>query len=73
MVVPNLNNMAWFGINITYTPNKEFIGVDIIQFVIQDRWGTFSDVVTLTMVVMMHKCENGGQCLSKKKNKQADF
>ena len=64
-MVPNLESMAWFGRNVSYTPHKEFIGVDTIQFVMQDRWGTFSDVVTLRMVVMENKCQNGGKCQSK--------
>ena len=58
--------MAWFGMNVSYTPQTEYIGVDTIQFVLQDRWGTFSDVVTLKMVVMESKCQNGGLCTSKK-------
>ena len=64
-MVPNLDNMAWLGSNITYTPHPEFIGIDMLQLVIQDRWGTFSDVVTIKMVVMENKCQNGGQCESK--------
>lgn len=53
------------GVYISYTNNEpSFVGIDSIKIVAQDETGTFSDVVTVTVVVMENKCQHG-YCISK--------
>ncbi|XP_053401006.1 uncharacterized protein LOC123523226 isoform X2 [Mercenaria mercenaria] len=50
----------WKGIYINYTrADTSFIGLDTIKIVAQDEAGAFSDVVSITLVIMENKCRHG--------------
>jgi hypothetical protein len=58
-------DVEWTGIYINYTQeNTSFIGIDTVKIVAMDESGTFSDVVSVTLVVMENKCQHG-HCKSK--------
>lgn len=57
--------MDWVGYNVVYMYNGTFVGIETIKLVAQDNMTVFSDVVTISLVVMENKCENGGVCKSK--------
>ena len=57
--------MDWQARHIKYTPTLLFTGTDTIKIVGQDDTGLFSDVITLTVVMMEHPCQNDGVCESK--------
>lgn len=44
--------------------NESFVGIDKIIMVAKDSNGTFSDVITVTVVIMENKCVHGS-CKSK--------
>ncbi|XP_060596420.1 uncharacterized protein LOC132750448 [Ruditapes philippinarum] len=56
----NPTNVEWKGVYINYTQdNTSFIGIDTIKIVAMDESGTYSDVVSLTLVVMENNCQHG--------------
>lgn len=51
---------AWKSARITYSLiNDSFFGIDRIKVAAMDSNGTFSDVITVTVVVMENKCIHG--------------
>ncbi|XP_053400990.1 uncharacterized protein LOC123541000 [Mercenaria mercenaria] len=63
-VISKPSTAEWKGVSINYTQeNTSFIGLDTIKVVAQDENGIFSDVVSVTLVVMENKCQHG-QCKS---------
>ena len=64
-VPADLNTMSWKGLRITYNVTPEYYGQEIIKLVGYDSSGTYSDVVTVNLVIMKDTCLNEGVCASK--------
>ena len=60
--------MAWILAHITYTQRTTYSGVDTIQIVVQDSVGTYSDVITIKIIMMEMPCLHGGECLGRFKD-----
>lgn len=61
-IVSNLAAMDWQSKTLVYHQNANFTGT--IKVVAEDSSGTFSDVLTIQIAVVINKCQNGGVCTS---------
>ena len=55
--------MIWILSKLEYTQNTTFSGIDTIQLVVQDSGVTYSDPITIKVVMMQMPCLHGGECL----------
>lgn len=59
------DSTLWHGYYINYTLlDTNYTGIDSMKLVAQDGSGTYSDVISVVMVIMEEKCLNGGKCKS---------
>lgn len=57
------SRMSWVLSSIRYEQTSSFSGIDKIQIVIQDSEDMYSDLVTISIVVMQMPCLHGGGCM----------
>ena len=57
------HKMTWVLAHVSYVQGTAYTGIDSIQMVVQDSLGTYSDPVTLKLVIMEMPCLHGGECI----------
>ncbi|KAK6192291.1 hypothetical protein SNE40_003784 [Patella caerulea] len=60
-----VEDMSWLYYVMTYIPNDDITGYDVIKLYVSDHMSVRSDVVTFNMAILNMPCINGGTCQSK--------